>query len=685
MSIQQRIASEAYKLANSAVTTDQIKAVQAHVIKSVQDGSVPSYVGIPLLNDLNQRMGSIQNASAASQAMVNQPPVAQQIMGQAEQGLETLPSRLHEQAMAGGGIVAFAGGGMSDSDMAAYLLADEDDEDDDYVRALMGDIQNREVADAQEEEDEGTAGIAAMPAFRSSMSDARSGEKRTGLQSLLELIEKKESGGKDYDKYGNLLTSSAGAQGRMQVMPATARDPGFGIRPAREGDTEDLARVGKELYGKLLDKYKDPKIAAAAYNWGSGNVDKWLMAGGDESKLPAETRNYVKGFAEGGITRLAGGGMDYMPPADDLEKQKDMLRRLRRIEQAKAAYGAEAAAPAVEAAAPAAEGGLGGLWNAAKSSLGRINPSGSVGWASALYSPDLNQGEDLELAKRRLMTPTIGQAGTSVPLSSVGSTQAAPAGAGAGRGGQGGPNLQQSKQSAFEEAIGNTQDAEDMDAGINALPDREAEKAPAKDGNKGGIDAMLDQYAQDIKGQRETNAYLALLSAGLGMMGGTSPHAMTNIGQGAQHGISTYAGLNQATGADERALLSAKIGAEKYKTLNDIRQAQIAAQQEAKSNANLLGQQRLALSQQKALDETLTQLEAQAEKKVEASGKLAALENIGKGADEIARAKAQMVNNLLAGNQRYQQLYKLRYPGVQESFEGQSIMDYDPKTRSLIK
>lgn len=602
MSIQQRISSEIYKLADSAVTPEQIKSVQAHVIKGVQDGSVPSYVGIPLLNDLNQKIGSIQTAGAQAQAMVQQPPVAQQVMGQAEQGVETLPSHLPAQAMAGGGIVAFANGGMSSSDMAAYLLADEDDEDDDYVRAMLGDIEAKEAAGAQQEEDEGLDGVAAMPEFRSSMSESREGRheggKKTGLQSLLDLIEKKESGGRDYDKYGNLLTSSAGAQGRMQVMPATARDPGFGIRPAKEGDVEDLARVGKELYGKLLDKYQDPKLAAAAYNWGSGNVDKWLMAGADESKLPAETRNYIKGFAQGGIASFAEG--DLVGPFKSEEEK--LLAEARARAAARAAT--RGAAPAAEVAAPAAaaEGGVGGLWNAAKSAISRINPRGSVGWSSALYSPELNTGED-EQIKKIWAKQNAQPAATST-------------GAGAGRGGQGAPNLQQSKQQAFEQAVGNTQDAEDMEAGLNALPDREKASEAAAAPKKGGIDDLLSQYSDDIKKQRETNAYLALLSAGLGMMGGTSPHAMTNIGQGAQQGVSTYAGLNQATGADERALLAAKVGAEKYKALNDIRQAQLDAQKEAKANANLLGTQRLALSQQKAYADQLNEIRRMAQNKM---------------------------------------------------------------------
>jgi hypothetical protein len=52
--------------------------------------------------------------------------------------------------------------------------------------------------------------------------------------------------------------------------------------------------VGKDYYGAMLKNYNDPKVALAAYNWGPGNVNKWLKAGGDFNKLPGETRAYVK-------------------------------------------------------------------------------------------------------------------------------------------------------------------------------------------------------------------------------------------------------------------------------------------------------------------------------------------------------------------------------------------------------
>lgn len=89
--------------------------------------------------------------------------------------------------------------------------------------------------------------------------------------------------------------SPAGARGLMQVMPSTARDPGFGIRPSN-GTPQDDVRVGQEYRAKMHQRYSgDPAKMWAAYNWGPGNLDGALSRHGSNwlSAAPAETRNYV--------------------------------------------------------------------------------------------------------------------------------------------------------------------------------------------------------------------------------------------------------------------------------------------------------------------------------------------------------------------------------------------------------
>lgn len=79
-------------------------------------------------------------------------------------------------------------------------------------------------------------------------------------------------------------TSSAGAKGVMQVLDSTARDPGFGVRPAYDDTIAERARLGIDYAKALLQHYRDPTIASAAYNAGPGRVDEWLQLLGDPRK-----------------------------------------------------------------------------------------------------------------------------------------------------------------------------------------------------------------------------------------------------------------------------------------------------------------------------------------------------------------------------------------------------------------
>lgn len=86
--------------------------------------------------------------------------------------------------------------------------------------------------------------------------------------------------------------SKAGAAGDFQFMPGTADQ--YGV------DTNDFyssAKGAARYMSDLLKKYGgDLQKALAAYNWGPGNLDKYL-AGTPGMTLPQETRNYVEGIS----------------------------------------------------------------------------------------------------------------------------------------------------------------------------------------------------------------------------------------------------------------------------------------------------------------------------------------------------------------------------------------------------
>jgi soluble lytic murein transglycosylase-like protein len=98
-------------------------------------------------------------------------------------------------------------------------------------------------------------------------------------EDLLKAVAKAES------NFNTNSTSSAGAMGVMQLMPSTAAQ--LGVTDAY--DAEQNIMGGAKLLSQLLNKYDgDTSLALAAYNAGSGNVDKY---GG----IPpfTETQNYV--------------------------------------------------------------------------------------------------------------------------------------------------------------------------------------------------------------------------------------------------------------------------------------------------------------------------------------------------------------------------------------------------------
>lgn len=78
--------------------------------------------------------------------------------------------------------------------------------------------------------------------------------------------------------------SPAGAVGIMQLMPEDF--PGAGQDPVRDIDT------AANYLASLAQRFShDWQVALAAYDWGPGNVHRWLAEGGP---LPTETLNYVK-------------------------------------------------------------------------------------------------------------------------------------------------------------------------------------------------------------------------------------------------------------------------------------------------------------------------------------------------------------------------------------------------------
>jgi soluble lytic murein transglycosylase-like protein len=104
--------------------------------------------------------------------------------------------------------------------------------------------------------------------------------KQHGVKSdLIRAVINQESGNRP------CAVSSKGAQGLMQLMPATAEELGV----ADPFNAKQNVEAGTRLLKQLLDKYKgDVSLALAAYNAGSGRVDR-------DGGVPAipETLGYI--------------------------------------------------------------------------------------------------------------------------------------------------------------------------------------------------------------------------------------------------------------------------------------------------------------------------------------------------------------------------------------------------------
>jgi hypothetical protein len=484
--------------------------------------------------------------------------------------------------MAGGGIIAFAPGGD----------VDEDDDDDasyeDYLDELQRARLESMILNTYQDTDTSGAGIAyTEPMLQTPAVGIKAVSKdkeEKGPDDLVKRLQAqimaKESGGRRYDKEGNLLTSSKGALGEMQVMPYTSRDPGFGIKPARSNDPDELRRVGDEYAAAMYNRYGDPKLAMIAYNMGPGATDKWLAAGADPRKLPKETQGYIRGvsLAEGGeVKRYQTGG--YRPlsaeAANFLQQQKDRATPTKSTQSA----------AANKLLRPSMIGSDANVYPG-MSDLNYYNELAAELEKDPTYEPYKQEME--KLLKRNPTLLTARQPATNIigPLA----------------------NVQRKTDNSAAPAVranvpppANYVPDEAGSPYINGMPPIVTGTAPAKDAPAetpmSATDKlfaqMQDAYAKRearLEAARKQDPWLAGLAAGLGMMGGTSPYALTNIGQGGAQGVAQYAATQKLRAAEEAGLGSLQNKMYSSAMLGDLRRDQMEqakAGKEAKLNQDL--------------------------------------------------------------------------------------------------
>jgi hypothetical protein len=473
---------DAIKQQNSSID-DLAKLPQAMIMQMAQRKQIGEEMLAPIL----ARKAELADAFARQQSLQNAgqvpPTVMEQLMAKnamADQpqmedvGVAQLP--IPERQYAGGGIIAFdEGGDVEEDEDFAYQMALEDQDmnmgssiDDIFKMARYG----------QRETPSDNAGVGIRYREPIPAGASRGMEPSDTIDRLRAMIMQRESGGRRYDKEGNLLTSSKGALGEMQVMPATARDPGFGIRPARDNSPDELRRVGDEYAAVLLDRYRDPKLAMIAYNMGPGATDRWLASGADPRRLPKETQGYIRGvnLAQGGEVRHFFTG-DYVDP------------------------------------------------------FGAPSPSYEM---DALRIEEINRARKLQESqdKNEFLRKSAPQlVDKSIP------ERAAP------------------KVPPKEEKAQAKPKQEDVDLQTKFNNFVQQQQANPERNIFAEMMARNERQREENKKSMAEDRNLALLAAGLGILGGTSPYAMVNIGQGGAKGVE-FLGASKARRASELNALS---------------------------------------------------------------------------------------------------------------------------------
>ena len=425
------------------------------------------------------------------------PPINPQAMPQGAEDVGIATQATQPMSMAGGGIVAFSKGDF----------IDEDDDEDAREEADYATMMSAALSGARNIPHKISELASRLPKSYADTKAQMSHEKapkmgghkyeelvlaeakRQGVDPKLALhVLYKETGG---HKDPANAKSHAGALGPMQIMPRTAKD--LGIDPSDpvqniHGGVKYLAQLGP-----MFDN--NPRLTAAAYNAGPGNVRK--HGGVPNFK---ETQNYVVGLAHGGeVQHYASKGY---------------------VED-------------------------------------EYSPEGVL-----LYGPDTRSGEEYGVAN---LNPNYKGFDAKEWEKKYGKRKVVP------------PKMPDELKNAQIPSA--PQEVRDNSVKVMPLPQGQAQ-APVmpKSGLENFMEQMVAQKSELAK-QRAEDKNMALLTAGLGMLGGTSQYAFENIGKGALAGVQNLGEARKSRAAEQNAIDRNLLYAHRYQGVEDVARQNAAAQQ----------------------------------------------------------------------------------------------------------
>jgi hypothetical protein len=582
--------------------------------QAVKNGTIPAYVGVPLIQE---KMKAEQAAKAMVAQTQAQPPLARQVMEQADMmsGLEKLQSNLPEEGYASGGIIAFAEGGeagpaapvqpaMSIAPPKGYTFDqasgqyDSINQGGDILALLRGEegpiAKIRELMQGRKGYAEG--GV--------STPDDDEDEEKNLMSRLMAGITSLKQGVSD-----RIPSSDDIKRSIVNKMPSGMRNAiydGPQVGDYVSPPTERRARGGHKYEGMVAAEAEriglDPNIAVHALYKETGNLKNPESARSRAGALGV-MQLMPKTAKELGVDPLIPeenirGGVMYLKKMYD--KYQDPTLALAaynagpgRVDKALKSGQGIASLPRETQnyviARNMAGGGIVAFQNTGLVS-GEFGGEGvGESFATKEYDPyfvkDPMTGEVIPSGYRRGVPETGLPKGVD-PEAVIRKESA--------------PSAEKKPQFNFppQGGIGPT----DAELGRNAPADAapEAYKEPPADRGISDIKNLLKQRMEESGKQRRIDAYMSLLQAGLGMMGGSSPFAAVNIGQGASTGVAAQMAARKSQVADENAILTGQLGLSRAELYEKMRRDALRQQAEKTAGELKIREATLDVNRQRA-------------------------------------------------------------------------------------
>jgi hypothetical protein len=200
---------------------------------------------------------------------------------------------------------------------------------------------------------------------------------------------------------------------------------------------------------------------------------------------------------------------------------------------------------------------------------------------------------------------------------------------------------------------------------------------------KNELDTFLEEVAQgrkDLAEQRKEDKNMALLAAGLGMLGGGSQYAFENIGKGGLSGVQYLSEANKQRAAEKAALDKSQVTALRYKDLAEISKG---------GRESLLGLRMGELNRKIRDDnmEAIGRLEKNSLAKATAALKSQGLLGTDLNDPKTQDMLTEWVNRDLANNKAYNKLHQetfgFAFDVAPQASGGSGVRKYDSKGKEI--